>query len=170
MSRLDSFLRRLCAQRTLIEAAAARVRPLDGPIVELGIGNGRTFDHLAALFPDRKIFAFDEYFHSAVGVLPAAECMVSGDIRDTLAFAGPRLGAPAAMVHNDLGAGDPSQHAAIASWLAPAIERIARPDAIVITSFLLPFTRSVTLPLPDGVKPGRYFLMQLVPPQENAEI
>lgn len=170
MSRLDSFLRRLAAQRTLIEAAAAHVAPLDGPIVELGIGNGRTFDHLAALFPTRKVFAFDEYFHSAVGVLPPAECMVSGDIRDTLPFALPRLGAPAALIHNDLGAGDPSQHAAIAAWLAPAIEAVARPDAVVITSFLLPFTRSVTLPLPDGVKPGRYHLMQLLPTEGGAQI
>ncbi len=161
MSRLDSFLRRMCAQRVLLEEAAALVRGIDGPVVDLGIGNGRTLDHLQALLPDRRVFAFDNFLHSAIGVLPPAEQIVMGDIRDTLPFALPRLGERAALVHNDLGSADEIGNAATAAWLAPAIEAVARPDAIVVTSFLLPFRNYIALPLPPSVKPGRYHILKL---------
>ena len=161
MSRLDSFIRRMSAQRVLLEEAATLVREIDGPIVDLGIGNGRTLDHLQVLFPERKVFAFDNFLHSGVGVLPPAEQIVMGDIRETLPFALPRLGERAALVHNDLGSADEIGNAATAAWLAPAIEAVARPDAIIVTSFLIPFRRYVALPLPASVKPGRYHIIKL---------
>ena len=46
MSRLDSFIRRLQAQRACLDRAAELVRDLPGPVVEIGLGNGRTYDHL----------------------------------------------------------------------------------------------------------------------------
>ncbi|MEM0907612.1 MAG: class I SAM-dependent methyltransferase [Pseudomonadota bacterium] len=161
MSRLDSFIRRMSAQRLLLNEAADLIGELDGPVVDLGIGNGRTFDHLAALFPDRAVFAFDNFIHSAIDVLPPPERMVMGDIRDTLPHALPRLGARAALVHNDLGSADAVGNAATAAWLAPAIEAVARPDAVIVTSFPLPFSSSVSLPLPAEVRPGRYHLIRL---------
>lgn len=161
MSRLESFLRRMNAQRDLLDAAAELCRDIEGPIVDLGIGNGRTLDHLAALFPDRRVFAFGDFIHSAIDVLPPPEQVVVGNIRDTLPFALPRLGERAALVHNDLGSADAVGNAATAAWLAPAIEAVARPDAIVVTSFLLPFRNYVALPLPPTVQPGRYHLLKL---------
>ncbi|MEM8854443.1 MAG: class I SAM-dependent methyltransferase [Pseudomonadota bacterium] len=161
MSRLDSFIRRMSAQRLLLNAAAAHVADIDGPIIDLGIGAGRTFDHLCALFPDRDVFAFDTHLQSALTVLPPPERMVVGDIRQTLPFALPRLGARAALIHNDLGSADPVGNTALAHWLAPAILAVAQPNAIVVTSFLLPFESAVSLPLPEGVRPGRYHMQQL---------
>ncbi|MBM3542582.1 MAG: hypothetical protein FJX51_11085, partial [Alphaproteobacteria bacterium] len=59
MSRLDSFIRRLQAQRACLDHAAMLVRDLPGPVLEFGLGNGRTYDHLRETFPGREIFAFD---------------------------------------------------------------------------------------------------------------
>ena len=59
MSRLDSFIRRLEAQRACLDRAAALVAGLAGPVLELGLGNGRTYDHLRALLPGRDIFVFE---------------------------------------------------------------------------------------------------------------
>ena len=58
MSRLDSFIRRLEAQRACLEYAAGQIRDLPGPVLELGLGNGRTYDHLRELLPEREIFVF----------------------------------------------------------------------------------------------------------------
>ena len=55
MSRLDSFIRRLEAQRACLNRAAELIRDIDGFVLELGLGNGRTYDHLRELFPDRDI-------------------------------------------------------------------------------------------------------------------
>ena len=56
MSRLDSFIRRLEAQRACLNRAAALISGIDGIVLELGLGNGRTYDHLRELFPDRDIY------------------------------------------------------------------------------------------------------------------
>ena len=49
MSRLDSFIRRIGAQRNVLNAVAQRIAAIDGPVLELGLGNGRTYDHLREL-------------------------------------------------------------------------------------------------------------------------
>jgi hypothetical protein len=161
VSRLDSFIRRMTAQRLMLEDAASRIVDVPGPVLDLGLGAGRTYDHLHALFPDREVFAFDAYVQAALGVLPDAHHLVLGDIRETLPVCLPRIGAPAALVHNDLGSADPVGNAAIAGWLAPAIEAVAAPGAVVVTSFALPLAGAEVLPLPEGVSPGRYHAFRL---------
>ena len=59
MSRLDSFIRRVTAQRTVLDHVCGLVEALEGPVLELGLGNGRTYDHLRALFPGRDIYVFE---------------------------------------------------------------------------------------------------------------
>ncbi len=59
MSRLDSFIRRLEAQRTVLNWAASAIEGKDGIVLELGLGNGRTYDHLRELLPDRAIHVFE---------------------------------------------------------------------------------------------------------------
>ena len=56
MSRLDSFIARMEAQRDCLNFLQAPVSALSGPILEIGLGNGRTYDHLRQLFPGRDIY------------------------------------------------------------------------------------------------------------------
>ncbi len=158
MSRLDSFIRRMSAQRHLIDRAAALVGDVPGPVVDLGLGAGRTFDHLRERLPDRDVFAFGLELDAALGVLPDAHHLVIGDIRDTLPAALPRLGARAALVHNDLGSGDAVFNAATSAWLSPLVQAILAPRAVVVTSFPLDLPGAHVLALPESVAPGRYHL------------
>ena len=57
MSRLDSFIRRALAQRECLANAARRITDIEGPVIELGLGNGRTYDHLRRILPEREIAA-----------------------------------------------------------------------------------------------------------------
>ena len=59
MSRLDSFIRRLEAQRACLGFVAGQIRDVAGPVLEFGLGNGRTYDHLRELLPERDIFVFE---------------------------------------------------------------------------------------------------------------
>lgn len=161
MSRLDSFIRRMRAQRSLLEAAATLIADRPGPVIDLGLGAGRTFDHLVAIFPDRRVVAFDQFIQAALPVLPAPDRLILGDIRETLPLALARLGERAALVHNDLGSADAVTNAAVAAWLAPAILAVARPDAIVVSSFPLPFPSARLLALPAEVPPDRYAMQEL---------
>ena len=59
MSRLDSAIARLKAQRVCLGVAAEMLSELPGHVLELGLGNGRTYDHIRGLMPERKIYVFD---------------------------------------------------------------------------------------------------------------
>ena len=49
MSRLDSFIRRVTAQRDCLNRVAEIIEYHEGLILEMGLGNGRTYDHLREL-------------------------------------------------------------------------------------------------------------------------
>ena len=162
MSRLDSFIRRTMAQRDCLGEAARLVAEIPGPVLEFGLGNGRTYDHLRTLMPDRDIFVFDRQIAAHPECIPDSEHMVLGDIHDTVPSARERIPAPAVMAHCDVGTGDKVASAALAAWLAPALKPLLAPGAIVVgdqESLYCPgFTR---LALPEGVPEGRYFMLRL---------
>ena len=158
MSRLDSFIRRLTAQKILLEHAARLIDGVPGPILELGLGAGRTHDHLRTLMPAREIFVFDAFLVAAPDLIPDSHHMIVGEIRETLAFCGPRVGAPAALLHNDIGSGDEIHNAATRAWLAPLVPPRMGPGGIVVTSFTLALPGYEKLPLPAGIPPDRYHI------------
>src|SRR4051812_32560738 len=60
MSRLDSFIGRMTAQRDILNHIHAKGMLIEeGAVLEIGLGNGRTYSHLRELFPERRIVVFD---------------------------------------------------------------------------------------------------------------
>jgi hypothetical protein len=157
VSRLDSFIRRLQAQRACLDHAVELVRDLPGPVLELGLGNGRTYDHLRERLPQREIYAFDRQVAAHPQCIPPAGFMIVGEARDTLPTLRARIGATAALVHADLGSGDVEATRRQALELAPLIAALLRPGGIVVSDQALETLRLRAVELPAGVKPGRYF-------------
>lgn len=162
MSRLDSFIRRLTAQKHLLEDVAARLEGLDGCVLELGLGNGRTYSHLREILPEREIYVFDRDLACHPSCIPDSEHMIFGEIRETLAFCGPRIKTKAAFVHADLGSGDPTTDLATSSWLSPLIDKHLADDGYVLSGLPLQLEGFTEFPMPDGIRPGRYYLYQKV--------
>ena len=158
MSRLDSFIRRLTAQKLLIERAVELVRDVPGPVLELGLGMARTFDHMRTLMPERDIYAFDNVVVAPIDMLPDAHHFILGEIRETLAFCGPRVKAPAAFVHCDLGTGDPTADLAKAEWLAPLITERTASGGWVASGVAMDLPEFEELPIPPGLEKSRYRL------------
>lgn len=161
MSRLDSFLRRITAQRDCLDHAATLIAAIEGPIVELGLGNGRTFDHLRALFPHREIFAFDRRLAADPASAPDPAHLVLGDFRDSVPAALTRIGAPAALVHCDFGSGRPERDRALAASIAPMLLPILAKGAVAVSDQALDHPSFVAAALPGGVEPGRYFIYRI---------
>lgn len=158
MSRLDSFIRRLEAQRACLNHAARAIRDLPGPVLELGLGNGRTYDHLREILPDREIFVFERQLAAHPASIPDPDHLILGDIRETLPGARARLPGPAALVHSDVGTGDAQRNAALAAWLAETLPGLLAHGAWVIADQPMRAAGLVPLPPPHGVAPGRYHL------------
>jgi hypothetical protein len=158
MSRLDSVIRRLRAQRACLRRAAEMIRDLPGPVLELGLGNGRTYDHLRETFPDREIFVFEREVAADPDCLPDAAHLLLGDIHETLPAAVARFGPSVALVHSDLGTGDAGLNGRLAAFLAARLPGLLRPGGVVISDQDVSLAGAVALPLPEGVRPGRYFM------------
>ncbi len=158
MSRLDSFIRRMTSQKTLLEFLVDKVNEVDGPILELGLGNGRTYDHLREIYPNKEIFVFDFAMDCHPSCAPDAHHMILGNIRDTLVFCGPRIGAKASFAHIDIGSADPTNDLATASWLAPSIDAHMAVGGIILCALELSLPNYETLKKPDGIHRGRYHI------------
>ena len=161
MSRLDSFIRRLDAQRQCLAWAVDAVRELPGVAIEFGLGNGRTYDHLRKLLPGRPLFALDRQVSAHPDCIPDAAHLVLGDFRDTVPALARRLGASAALVHADIGSSDEAASRALARWLATALDPMLLPGAVIASDQdMAPATALgwSAASLPPGVPGGRYFL------------
>jgi len=163
VSRLDSAIRRLEAQRACLDHAAALIRDVPGPVVELGLGNGRTYDHLRQILPGRDIFALDRQVAAHPDCIPDARHLILGDFADTLPAALARIGARAALIHADTGTGEAARNARLAAWLAPHLVALAAPGGIILSDQELVALATQAVPLPQGVPAGRYYLYRAAP-------
>ncbi|MCI0430351.1 MAG: class I SAM-dependent methyltransferase [Rhodospirillales bacterium] len=158
MSRLDSVIRRLSAQRACLDAAAERINELPGPVLEIGLGNGRTYDHLRERLPSRAILVFDRVIAAHPDCVPPQELLFLGELEDTLRQARERIGATAALAHADIGSGRAAQDQAVAALLSRMLPLLMRPNGIVVSDQALSGEAFVAEPLPRDIAPGRYFL------------
>ncbi len=158
MSRLDSAIRRLQAQRACLDHVCGLIAGLPGPVLEVGLGNGRTFDHLRQSLPGRPIYAFDRQVAAHPDCVPEAPFLVLGDFRETLPAAAARIGAPAALIHADIGSGDEAASRSLAETIAPALLSLLGPGGILASDQPVARRGLEPLALPDGVPPGRYHL------------
>lgn len=160
MSRLDSFIRRAVAQRDCLNDAARRIAAMRGPVIELGLGNGRTYDHLCHLLPEREIFVFERRVAAHPDCVPDEAHLFIGDFKETIPGAMARLKAPAVLLHGDVGSGNAAKNAELAAWLGPAIQPLLAPGAVVIFDQALNCAGLDPLELPAGVDDERYFMYQ----------
>lgn len=123
---------RLSAQQLHLDDAAAQISGVTGPVLEIGLGKGRTYDHLRKRFPDRDIFVFDGSVHAPAEVVPPADRLIIGDFRETLAATVGTL-APAALIHADLGSDDRAADAALAASIAPVLPHLLAADGLLLS-------------------------------------
>lgn len=161
MSRLDSFIRRLSAQRACLDAAIAAVAAREGFVLEIGLGNGRTYDHLREAMPGREIHVFDRQINAHPDCVPDDKHLFLGDFRDTLPDAVRRLGRGAILIHADIGSGDAEASRALGRTIAPLIAALAAPGARIVSDQPLPSQTWHAADLPAGVEAERYHVYQV---------
>lgn len=165
MSRLDSFIRRLSAQRACLDAAIAAVGAREGFVLEIGLGNGRTYDHLREAMPGRAIHVFDRQINAHPDCVPDEDHLFLGDFRETLPEAVRRLGRGAILIHADIGSGDAAASRGLGRTIAPLVADLAAPGAWILSDQPLPLPEDADgwrpAALPPGVEAGRYHLYQV---------
>ncbi len=163
MSRLDSAIRRLKAQRSCLDAAVVLIETdsVAGPVMELGLGNGRTYDHIREALPGREIFVFERKVAAHPDCIPDQEHLFLGDVFETLPLALARFEGKAALIHADIGSGDEAANAQLAAGLAPYLGRLLAPGGILVSDQNIPIAGAIDLALPESVRPGRYHMRRV---------
>lgn len=156
MSRLDSFIRRLTAQRDILNYVSEHLPlPDEGVVMEIGLGNGRTFSHLRERFPHRRILAFDRACGAHASSVPEPGCLMLGEICDT----GKQFETgEAALVHADIGTGYPENDAVTLTWLPQMVAGMLAPGGIAVSGLPLDEPSLQRLDVPESVPQDRYFL------------
>ncbi|MGV6804727.1 MAG: class I SAM-dependent methyltransferase [Ruegeria sp.] len=153
MSRLDSMLRRLTAQRDGLNWAAAQIQDTDGDVLDMGLGNGRTYDHLREILPDRRIWVMDRVLQCHPDSTPPTEDFLQGEAEpmlSNLAQGGPRI----SLAHYDFGRGVKAEDVAEAERLSPLIAQVMKPGGLLISG--QPLVGFEQIKGPDSIAPDRY--------------
>lgn len=158
MSRLDLFIDRMVSQRACLEHAAVLTQALDGPVFELGLGNGRTYHHMCEIIPDRDIYVFERAIASHPDSTPPEGRVLLGDVFDTLPQAYARFGATASLIHADLGGHNAQKNDLFARKVSPVIAPLLAPGGLMVSSDRMYFDDLTEIDLPDGAVPGRCFI------------
>jgi hypothetical protein len=145
-------------QRDCLTYAAGLVASVDGVVLELGLGNGRTFDHLRGLLPERDIYVFERCVQAHPDCVPGPDRLILGDVREELARLRPRFAGGAALAHVDLATGDARSSDRLFAEIGELLVPLMRPGGIVVSERELRGTAWATVPLPEGVPPGRYWI------------
>jgi hypothetical protein len=156
MSRLDSVINRLTAQRLCLDHGCALIAEMPGPVLELGLGNGRTYDHLRQQLPARRIFVFERQINAHPDCVPPDSDLFLGDFMDHLPDAMARLGTPAALVHADIGTGDKQASVDLARLVSKAVVDLMAAGALLLSDQLFEDPRLEPQGSPAGIQPGRY--------------
>jgi S-adenosyl-L-methionine methyltransferase len=158
MTRLDSVIRRLTAQRDLLNWAAENIGPT-GLVLELGLGNGRTYDHLRTKMPSREIYAFERSPAAHPDCYPPEGYLIVGDIFETLpAFIGRFGKGSAALLHTDIGTGDEAANLQLALRLSPLLDSLLQPGGLLIADRAFEMPSCTDISSQTNVAEGRYFV------------
>ena len=160
-SRLDRMIMRLTAQRNCLLHGLALVADLPGPIIEFGLGKGRTYDFLRNHANGRRVIAFDREIHCPPDCVPAPEDLVLGDFYDTVAGSRDRIGDMAALVHFDVGSEDLAADAILVAWLSIAVDPLVTAGAVVIADRVMSNPRWRPLAEPPGGSGNSHFMYRV---------
>ena len=157
-SRLDLFIDRMVSQRACLDFAIAETAALNGPVFELGLGNGRTYHHMRRYIEGRDIFVFERAVASHPDSTPADDRVILGDVRDTLPASLDRFGPTASLVHADLGGHNREKNDAFARFVSPLIEPLLASGGLMVSSDRMYFSNLTEMELPKNAVDGRCFI------------
>ncbi len=158
MSKLESFIRRMQAQVVCIDAACEMVADVPGVVFELGLGNGRTYDHLRERLPGREIYVFDMKVYAPPACVPDEEHMILGRIEDTLPKLADRFSNNVALLHTDIGSSDQVANKRLSNFIAAHIAPALCAGAAVVSDREIAADCLTYEAAPESVYPGRYFI------------
>jgi hypothetical protein len=158
LSRLELTLFRLQAQHACLGWLFEQIEGSPGIVLELGLGHGRTFDHMRRHLPERDIIVFDRENAAYEDCQPDPRHLILGEISETLPQFHATSGRQVILANSDIGSFNVERSKANAAMMAQALPPLIMQGGFVMSDYPLEMQGFETLPLPPGAREGRYFL------------
>ena len=158
LSRLEILLVRLQAQAALLDWAFEDIARRAGLVFELGLGHGRTHDHLRKHLPNRDIYVFDREVDCYPDCQPDPQHLILGELSETLPEAAKRFARQAALVHADLGSYYPARNQAAGELVSRLLPPILAAGCLVLSDLPLAMAGADRLPMPGHLPDESYFI------------
>jgi len=147
------MMRRLSAQRDGLEWAAEQTRDMKGDALDMGLGNGRTYDHLREIL-DRRIWVIDRVLQCHPSCVPPKQDFLEGEAEEMLEKLA-AMSAKIVIAHYDFGFGVKEKDVAEAARLSPAIARVMVSGGVIVSGQPLAGFQAVDGPV--GIAKDRYY-------------
>lgn len=158
MSRLESMRRRLDAQIDGLNWATTQIADLTGDVLELGLGNGRTYDHLRQELPERRIWVIDRELNPHPSCVPPAKNFLQGEAEAMLGELATRK-VQVALAHYDFGFGVKELDVAEGAKLSPLIAAVVVKGGLIVSQ--QPLIDIEQIRGPDTIDPERYLFYRV---------
>ncbi len=146
-------MRRLSAQRDGLEWAAEQTRDMNGDALDMGLGNGRTYDHLREIL-DRRIWVIDRVLQCHPSCVPPSQDFLEGEAEEMLQKLA-AMGAKIVLAHYDFGFGVKEKDVEEAARLSPVIARVMVPGGVIVSG--QPLVGFQAVDGPAGIAKDRYY-------------
>ena len=146
MSRLEDLTARFLTQQAALNHGIEMIDGLDGIVVELGLGKGRSFDHLRERLPRRDIYVFDHELSCEPEFAPPPEFWVFGEITETLPAFCQLFAGRAALIHSDIGTRHRPDDIPLVRFVAENLGKLLRQDGVVASDRPMEGTGWAALP------------------------
>ena len=157
-SRLEKLYYRIEAQHACLAWAFERIGGQPGIIFELGLGLGRTFDHLRRYLPDREIYVFDRQIDSYPECTPDPRQMILGDLSETLPKAAVRFSGSVILANSDVGSFSREHNSAVSGIVSADLGPALADGALILSDLPLSVPDTIRLPLPPGAREDCYYI------------
>jgi S-adenosyl-L-methionine methyltransferase len=158
ISRLEKLYFRLEAQNACLAWTLEKMSSHPGVVFEIGLGQGRTYDHLRRYLPGRDIFVFDRQIKSYPDCTPDAEHLLLGDLSVTLPQAASRFAGKVILAHSDVGSFSAEGNVAISGLVSALLMPALADGAFILSDLPLAIPNALPLPLPAGAREDHYYL------------
>jgi len=162
LTRLEKLLYRLEAQHAVLAWAFEQIADREGIVFELGLGKGRTFDHLRRHLPRRQIWVFDREIDAIPDCVPDPAFLIEGDIATTLPAAAARFESQVVLAHSDVGSFDHERNIAMAKVVSAGLPPALAPGGLVLSDLPLELRGTEEVALPPGARQDRYFIYRRI--------
>jgi hypothetical protein len=163
ISRLERLYFRLEAQHACFDWVFGQLEGLPGPVFELGLGKGRTYDHLRRRLPGRDIHVFERFVDPIHDCMPPEEFLVRGELADTLSGYVERFTGKVALAHSDIGDFKAEHNREMRRLVTQVLPPAVMPGGFILSDLDLEIAGFERLPLPGRARAERYHIYRRPP-------